>query len=102
MTRKLRVGDALIADMKSGYAYETIVRSEVEELLLEETPNVNYEDIGGLSAQIEQLKTLLNCRFCIRNLYVEHGLKPPKGLLLYAFLQDAVKLDSESNINVLS
>lgn len=80
---KLRVGDALIADMKSGYAYETIVRSEVEELLLEETPNVNYEDIGGLSTQIVQIKDTVELPFLYPNLYVEHGLKPPKGLLLY-------------------
>ncbi len=80
---KLRVGDALIADMKTGYAYETILRSEVEELLLEEIPDISYEDIGGLSEQIEQIKDTVELPFLHPNLYVEHGLKPPKGVLLY-------------------
>lgn len=80
---KLKVGDALIADMKTGYAYEIIVRSEVEELLLEETPDISYEDIGGLSSQIEQIKDTVELPFLHPHLYVEHGLKPPKGVLLY-------------------
>ncbi len=83
LNTKLKVGDGLIADMKAGYAYETIVRSEIEELLLEEIPDISYENIGGLSSQIEQIKDTVELPFTHPDLYIEHGLKPPKGVLLY-------------------
>ncbi len=80
---KVRVGDALTADVRAGFVYEKIDRSEVEELMLEEVPDVTYTDIGGLADQIEQIRDAVELPFLHPELYREHGLKPPKGLLLY-------------------
>lgn len=79
----LRVGDALLFDSRSGYAFERIIRAEVEDLVLEEVPDVDYSDIGGLSAQIGQIKDAVELPFLHPDLYREHGLKSPKGVLLY-------------------
>ncbi|WP_341360823.1 proteasome ATPase [Georgenia sp. M64] len=79
----LRVGDALTADMRTNFVTERVVRSEVEELLLEETPDTQYSDIGGLGPQIEQIRDTVELPFLHPELYREHGLKPPKGVLLY-------------------
>lgn len=81
--KPLRLGDSLVADLKVGYAFEQIVKAEVEELLLEETPDVSYSDIGGLESQIEQIKDTVELPFLYPHLYAEHGLKPPKGVLVY-------------------
>ncbi len=80
---KLRVGDALTLDPKSGYVYEKIPKSEVEELVLEEVPDIDYADIGGLGAQIEQIRDAVELPFAHPDLFREHGLKAPKGILLY-------------------
>src|SRR5690606_26155987 len=79
----IRVGDTLLADLRSGFAVEHVERSEVEDLLLEETPDVEYGDIGGLGPQIEQIRDAVELPFRHPELYREHGLKPPKGVLLY-------------------
>ena len=79
----VRVGDALTVDTRNGYTFERIPRSEVEELVLEEIPDVDYDDIGGLGRQIEQIRDAVELPFLHPELFREHGLKPPKGLLLY-------------------
>ncbi|WP_454083560.1 proteasome ATPase [Georgenia sp. Marseille-Q6866] len=79
----VRVGDTVLADLRSGFALEHVERSEVEDLLLEETPDVDYGDIGGLGTQIEQIRDAVELPFLHPELYREHGLKPPKGVLLY-------------------
>jgi proteasome-associated ATPase len=81
--QRVRVGDALTVDTRSGYTFERVPRSEVEELVLEEVPDVDYSDIGGLGAQIEQIRDAVELPFLHPDLFREHGLKPPKGLLLY-------------------
>jgi proteasome-associated ATPase len=63
--------------------FEKIPRAEVEELVLEEVPDIDYSDIGGLSAQIEQIRDAVELPFLHPDLFREHGLKPPKGILLY-------------------
>ncbi|ALE92130.1 AAA family ATPase [Arthrobacter alpinus] len=80
---RLRVGDALTLDGKTGYALEKIPRSEVENLILEEVPDISYSDIGGLTSQIEQIRDAVELPFLHPDLYREHGLKAPKGILLY-------------------
>ncbi len=80
---RIRVGDALSVDNRSGYALEKIPRSEVENLVLEEVPDIAYEDIGGLGPQIEQIRDAVELPFLHPDLYREHGLKAPKGILLY-------------------
>ncbi|SEE16813.1 proteasome ATPase [Ruania alba] len=79
----VRVGDALTVDTRTHFAFELIPRSEVEDLMLEEVPDVAYADIGGLARQIEQIRDAVELPFLHPDLFLEHGLKPPKGLLLY-------------------
>ena len=79
----VRIGDALTIDSRSGFVFERIPRSEVEELILEEVPDIGYEDIGGLGRQIEQIRDAVELPFLHPELFREHGLKPPKGVLLY-------------------
>jgi proteasome-associated ATPase len=79
----LRPGDSLLLEPRSGYVYERIPKSEVEELVLEEVPDIDYESIGGLRDQIEQIRDAVELPFLHKDLFVEHQLRPPKGILLY-------------------
>ena len=79
----LRAGDSLMIEPRSAYAYERIPKSEVEELVLEEVPDVDYHDIGGLTRQIEQIRDAVELPFLHAELFREHLLRPPKGVLLY-------------------
>ncbi len=81
--RKLRPGDSLLVDSKAGYAFERIPKAEVEDLVLEEVPDVSYHDIGGLTRQIEQIRDAVELPFLHKELYREYALRPPKGVLLY-------------------
>ena len=80
---RLRPGDALLMDTKASYLTERIPKSEVEELVLEEVPDIDYEDIGGLREQIESIRDAVELPFLHQELFVEHRLLPPKGILLY-------------------
>jgi proteasome-associated ATPase len=80
---RLRAGDSLLVESRSGYALERLPRPEVEELVLEEVPDIAYTDIGGLSHQIEAIRDAVELPFLHADLFVEHELKPPKGILLY-------------------
>jgi len=79
----IRAGDSLLVETRSGWAYERIPKSEVEELVLEEVPDIGYADIGGLGDQIEQIRDAVELPFLHKELFLEHQLKPPKGILLY-------------------
>ncbi len=81
--RRLRPGDSLLVDTKAGYAFERIPKAEVEDLVLEEVPDVTYNDIGGLGRQIEQIRDAVELPFLHKDLYREYSLRPPKGVLLY-------------------
>src|SRR6478672_2416798 len=83
LAETIRVGDSLTLDPRSNFVHELIPKLEVEELVLEEVPDVDYEDIGGLSGQIEQIRDAVELPFLHPELYKEHALKPPKGVLLY-------------------
>ncbi|HIW91225.1 MAG TPA: proteasome ATPase [Candidatus Corynebacterium avicola] len=76
-------GDSVVVDRKADYAFEVISRAEVEDLVLEEVPDVAYTDIGGLESQIEQLHDAVELPFLHPELYRDYGLLPPKGVLLY-------------------
>ncbi|MDQ4130365.1 MAG: AAA family ATPase, partial [Actinomycetota bacterium] len=78
-----RVGDPLLYDPRSGHVLERLPKEQVEELVLEEIPDVSYEDIGGLSIQIEEIKDAVELPFLYAELFREHQLAPPKGVLLY-------------------
>jgi len=79
----LRAGDSLLLEPRSGYAYERIPKAEVEELILEEVPDITYRDIGGLASQIEQIRDAIELPYLHADLFREHQLRPPKGVLLY-------------------
>jgi proteasome-associated ATPase len=81
--QRLRAGDHLLLDVRSGLVVERLPRPEVEELVLEEVPDVNYEDIGGLDDQIELIKDAVELPYLYADLFTEHQLEPPKGILLY-------------------
>lgn len=80
---KLRAGDSLLLDSRSGYVYERIPKSEVEELVLEEVPDIDYSSIGGLHNQIESIRDAVELPYLHPDVFIEHQLKPPKGVLLY-------------------
>jgi proteasome-associated ATPase len=79
----LRAGDALLLEPRSSYVYERIPKSEVEELVLEEVPDIDYTNIGGLSSQIESIRDAVELPYLYPDLFREHELRPPKGILLY-------------------
>ena len=79
----LRPGDPLLYDPRSGHVLERLPKEQVEELILEEIPDVTYEDIGGLMVQIEDIKDAVELPFLYAELFREHQLRPPKGVLLY-------------------
>ncbi len=80
---KVRAGDTLLMDPRSGLLLEKLPRPEVEELVLEEVPDISYADVGGLDGQIEQITDAVELPFMHRELFEEHRLPAPKGILLY-------------------
>ena len=80
---RLRAGDSLLLDARAGYVYERIPKTEVEELILEEVPDIDYANIGGLMRQIDQIRDAIELPYLHPELFLEHELKPPKGVLLY-------------------
>ena len=80
---KIRPGDSLLLDGRSGYVYERVPKSEVEELVLEEVPDIDYDSIGGLRQQIESIRDAVELPYLHPEIFIEHELKPPKGVLLY-------------------
>jgi proteasome-associated ATPase len=80
---KLRAGDHLLMDGRSGLLVERIPRPEVEELVLEEVPDVTYDDVGGLDDQIDAIKDAVELPYLYADMFHEHALQPPKGILLY-------------------
>ena len=79
----LKSGDSLLVENRSGWAYERIPKSEVEELVLEEVPDIDYSQIGGLAEQIEMIRDAIELPYLHADLFREHALRPPKGVLLY-------------------
>jgi len=80
---RLRAGDSLLLDGRAGYAYERIPKTEVEELVLEEVPDIDYESIGGLAGQIDSIRDAVELPYLHPEVFIDHQLTPPKGVLLY-------------------
>lgn len=80
---RLRAGDHLLMDIRSGLVVERLPRPEVEELVLEEVPDVTYADVGGLDEKIEMIQDAVELPYLHPELFAEHELQPPKGILLY-------------------
>jgi proteasome-associated ATPase len=83
LAERLSVGDHLLYDPRSGYVVEKLPRSEAEELVLEEVPDVGYEQIGGLQHELEQVRDAVELPFLHPALFSEYKLSAPKGVLLY-------------------
>jgi proteasome-associated ATPase len=81
--QRLRAGDTILMDSRTGLLLERLPRPEVEELVLEEVPDIAYADVGGLDDQIEQIMDAVELPFVHRELFIEHKLPAPKGILLY-------------------
>ncbi len=79
----LKAGDALLVDPRSSTAIERIPKAEVEQLVLEQVPDVTYEQIGGLGDQVEAIRDAVELPYLHAELFVEHELRAPKGILLY-------------------
>jgi proteasome-associated ATPase len=82
-SEKLKVGDHILFDPRTHYAFEKLPKSVVEEVVLEEIPDVTYDEIGGLGEQIEVLRDSVELPYVYPEVFAEHQLKPPKGILLY-------------------
>jgi proteasome-associated ATPase len=80
---KLKVGDHILFDPRTNYGFEKLPKSSVEEVVLEEIPDVTYENIGGLGEQIEALRDSVELPYIYPDVFAEHKLSPPKGILLY-------------------
>ncbi|MCX6525703.1 MAG: proteasome ATPase [Actinobacteria bacterium] len=83
LTVKMRAGDNVLMDSRSGMLLERLPRPEVDELILEEVPDISYEDIGGLDEQIEMITDAVELPFLHQDLFREYQLPAPKGILLY-------------------
>ncbi|WP_052466790.1 proteasome ATPase [Mobilicoccus massiliensis] len=79
----LRGGDTVLYDSRTGFVHEIIPKAEVEDLVLEEVPDIGYDDIGGLAGQIEAIRDSVELPYLHPELFREHHLRPPKGVLLY-------------------
>ncbi|HEY5578075.1 MAG TPA: proteasome ATPase [Acidimicrobiia bacterium] len=79
----VRVGDHVRIDAKTGLVLERIIRPEVEELVLEEVPDITYDQVGGLGNQIETIRDAIELPYVHKELFDEYGLEAPKGVLLY-------------------
>jgi proteasome-associated ATPase len=80
---RLRTGDHLMLDARSGFLLERLPKSEVEDLSLEEVPDIGYEQIGGLEPALEALRDAVELPYLYGDYFKEHRLSPPKGVLLY-------------------
>ncbi|WP_068397418.1 proteasome ATPase [Kribbia dieselivorans] len=80
---RVRIGDAVLLQTRTDIAHERIPKAEVADLVLEEVPDLHYEDIGGLTGQIEQIRDSVELPYLHADLYAQHHLKAPKGVLLY-------------------
>jgi proteasome-associated ATPase len=83
LSTHVRAGDNVLFDGRAGVATELLPKEEVEELVLEEIPDVGYEDIGGLEGQIDSIRDAVELPFLYAELFAEHELEAPKGVLLY-------------------
>src|SRR5699024_1543143 len=100
--RELTTGDSVVVDRRSGWAFDIIPRAEVSSLVLEEVPDVSYENIGGLSNQIEQIRDAVELPFLHPEIYRHYGLRPPKGVLLYGPPGNGKTLIAKAVANSLS
>lgn len=80
---ELKAGDTLLVNTKEGFAYERVPKPAAEQLVLEEVPDISYNDVGGLKSQIEQIRDAVELPYLHADLYAEYKLRPPKGVLLY-------------------
>jgi proteasome-associated ATPase len=79
----LKAGDSVLVDTRSNTAVERVPKAEVEQLVLEQVPDITYDQIGGLAEQVEAIRDAVELPYLHADLFVEHELRAPKGILLY-------------------
>jgi proteasome-associated ATPase len=79
----LKAGDSVLVDVRVNTALERVPKAEVEQLVLEQVPDITYEQIGGLKSQVEAIRDAVELPYLHAELFVEHELRAPKGILLY-------------------
>ncbi|MDQ5982598.1 MAG: proteasome-associated ATPase [Patescibacteria group bacterium] len=79
----LKAGDTLLVNTKEAFVFERVPKPAAEQLVLEEVPDISYEDVGGLKRQIEQIRDAVELPYLHADLFAEYKLRPPKGVLLY-------------------
>ncbi|WP_368071895.1 proteasome ATPase [Nitriliruptor sp.] len=79
----LKTGDSVLVDLRANTALERIPKAEVEQLILEQVPDISYDQIGGLGDQVEAIRDAIELPYLHADLFVEHELRAPKGILLY-------------------
>lgn len=79
----LKAGDSLLVNTKEAFVYERIPKPDAEQLVLEEVPDISYDDVGGLKSQIEMIRDAVELPYLHADLFAEYKLRPPKGVLLY-------------------
>jgi proteasome-associated ATPase len=79
----LKSGDSVLVDSRANYAIERIPKAEVDQLVLEQVPDISYDQIGGLKHQVEAIRDAVELPYLHADLFVEHELRAPKGILLY-------------------
>ncbi|UCD20580.1 MAG: CDC48 family AAA ATPase [archaeon] len=84
-------------------ALKNVRPSAMREVLVE-TPNVRWDDVGGLENVKQELKEAVEWPLKYPNAFSRMGIRPPRGLLLYGppgtgktLLARAVAKESESN-----
>src|SRR5690606_31818245 len=82
-TDQLHPGDHVLVDLRAQLVLERINRAEITDLVLEQVPDVSFEQIGGLGDQIEAIRDAVELPFLQQDLYRTYGLRPPQGVLLY-------------------
>ncbi|HHZ90578.1 TPA: proteasome ATPase [Candidatus Poribacteria bacterium] len=82
-SRSLKLGDSVLLNLATGMLMEKLPKIEVEDLMLEEVPDITYRDVGGLDEQIEDIRDVIETPYLYPKEYQEFDLTPPKGILLY-------------------
>jgi proteasome regulatory subunit len=84
--KDVRSGESVLVDQKNLNIIKRINQSKgynVEKFVIIEKPTTTFNDIGGLSKQINEIKEVVELPLTKPHLFKQIGISPPKGILLY-------------------